>query len=67
MDINVLLDDSQVRRICRFRFDGENKSIGVPKPNLGEVTFPIDSLNDIYGLKDTLRERVSFLLSKFGS
>ena len=64
---NVLLDDSLQRLICRFRFDSENKSLGVPNPNSEEVRFPIDSLNDIYGLKDTLRERVSFLLSKFGS
>ncbi len=63
---NVLLDDSQLRLICRFRFDSENKSVGVPNPNSEEVPFPINSLNDIYGLKDVLRERISFLLSKFG-
>ena len=64
---NILLDNTVRRNICRLRFGSEDKSVGVINSNLEEVQFPISSINDIYDLKDVLRERVSFLLSKFDS
>ena len=64
---NILLDNTLRQNICRFRFDSKSKSVGVIDSNSEEVQFPINSINDIYDLKDALRERVSFLLSKFDS
>ena len=64
---NILLDNTVRRNICRLRFGSQDKSVGVINSNLEEVQFPISSINDIYDLKDVLRERVSFLLSKFDS
>ena len=64
---NILLDNTLRQNICRFRFGSKDKSVGVIDSDSEEVQFPINSINDIYGLKDPLRERVSFLLSKFDS
>ena len=58
---NVLLDNNSHKAICRFRFTAKKKVIEILGETSAGEKIPIDSINDIYNLKDRLRERVSWL------
>lgn len=51
----VLLDDNNRRPICRFRFGGKQKYLGLMNEQREEERVALDDLNDIYQFADRLR------------
>lgn len=55
----VLLDDNNRKPLCRLRFNAKQKYIGIFDSNKSETKIPLNSLDEIFGLSDTLLESVS--------
>jgi len=51
----ILCDDNNRKPICRFHFNGKQKSIGILDANKNEEKVALDNLNKIYKLADKLR------------
>ena len=63
--VSILLDDNQLKRICRLWFKGKRKiHITIPDENRKPVKYDISSLNDIYNYADLLKESCNRHLSK---
>lgn len=56
----VLLDDNNRKPVCRLHFNRNQKYVGLFDNNKVETRHAIDSVDDIYGLADKIRETVSF-------
>jgi len=56
----VLLDDSNRKPICRFRFNGSQKYLGLINSKKEEERTLIQDLNEIYQYADRLRETVGY-------
>lgn len=56
----VLLDDNNRKPVCRLHFNRTQKYVGLFDNNKVETRYAIDSVDDIYGLADKIRETVSF-------
>ena len=50
----ILLDNNTRKWICRLQLDGKKKLI-LPDSNKKYVAFTLESLNDLYGYKDALK------------
>jgi hypothetical protein len=50
----ILLDDNNRKPICRLRFDGSQKYLGVFDEKKNEEKMPIEKLEDIYDYADAL-------------
>lgn len=61
---NILLDNDPRRAICRFYFGSKKKAVAIQSEAASWEKIPIDSINDIYNLRDKLRDRVSWLLAQ---
>lgn len=61
---NILLDNDPRRAICRFYFGTKKKAVAIQSEAATWEKIPIDSINDIYNLRDKLRGRVSWLLAQ---
>lgn len=55
----VLLDDNNRKPLCRLRFNAKQKYLGVLDSNKDETKVPIEKIDDLYSLADTLLESVS--------
>ena len=53
--MGILLDDTNRRPICRLRFNGRQKYIGLFDSEKTETRHAIDALNDIYEYADQLK------------
>ncbi len=51
----ILLDDNNRKPICRPRFNGKQKYLGLFDAAKNEERFPIDRVPDIYKYADRLR------------
>ncbi len=56
----VLLDDNNRKPICRLHFNRTQKYIGMFNANKEETRHAVDTLDDIYGFAEALKETVSF-------
>ncbi len=52
---SVLLDDTNRKPICRFRFDSAKTTLGVFNEQRQEEKFAIEDINDIYNYADRLK------------
>ena len=59
----VLLDDNNRKNICRLWFNSAEKQVGIVDASGERVRRPINSIDDIFGLSEHLRERLSALLA----
>lgn len=59
----VLLDDNNRKNICRLWFNSADKQVGIVDASGQRVRRPVDSIDDIFGLSEHLRERLSTLLA----
>ncbi|MBC8099249.1 MAG: type I restriction enzyme HsdR N-terminal domain-containing protein [Armatimonadetes bacterium] len=57
---SILLDDNNRRAICRLRFNGTQKYIGVFNDQRAEERIKLTTLDDLYGLKNQLVATVNF-------
>lgn len=55
----VLLDDNNRKPICRLHFNGPNKYVSIIGASKNSERFNIESLNDIYGMEQKLKEAVA--------
>lgn len=60
----ILLDDTNRKPICRLRFDGKQKYIGLFNSDKQEERVAISTVDDIYRLASRLRETVLFYEKK---
>lgn len=56
----ILLDDNNRKPICRLRFNGSQKYIGLFDADKNENTEPINELDEIYKYADQLRKTIDF-------
>jgi predicted type IV restriction endonuclease len=56
----VLLDDNNRKPLCRLHFNAQQKYIGLFDVEKNEERIPIESLNDIYGHAERLKQTASF-------
>lgn len=61
---SVLIDDNNRKNLCRLRFNTSNKVIGILDADKNEVTYPIETLDDIYNYADQLKERAQFFIEE---
>lgn len=59
----ILLDDNNRKPICRLRFDGSQKYIGLIDKDKNEDRMPIERLEDIYDHSDQLIATIKNYLS----
>ena len=59
----VLLDDTNRKNICRLWFNSAEKQVGIIDESGHRVRRSIDSIDDIFGLSEHLRARLSAVLS----
>ena len=59
----VILDDTNRKNICRLWFNSADKQVGIINAAGERVRRPIDTIDDIFGLSEHLRERLSALLA----
>lgn len=64
---SVLLDDNNRKPICRLRFNGTNKQIGVFDAAKNEERFPIQQVDDIFMYAERLKEIVAHYDSQLNS
>lgn len=55
----VLLDDNNRKPLCRLHFNAKQKYVGIIGEDRKESRYPIESLDDIYGLSETLLENAA--------
>jgi len=58
----IILDDNNRKPICRLRFDGSNKYIGVFDENKTETRLPVAAPEDIFEYADRVRESLKHVL-----
>lgn len=56
----VLLDDNNRKPICRLRFDGSQKYLGLIDEEKNEEKVPIDSLDELYDYREQLQKTVTY-------
>jgi len=56
----ILLDDNNRKPIARLHFNRSQKYLGVFDKDKNETRHPINSLDDIYGFSDSLKETITF-------
>lgn len=54
----ILLDDNNRKPICRLRFNGRQKFLGLLDESKKETRHPVTSVDGLYGFADALREGV---------
>lgn len=59
----VILDDNRNKNICRLWFNSSEKQVGIVDASGERVRRPIETVDDIFGLSEHLRERMSALLA----
>ena len=59
----VILDDNRNKNICRLWFNSANKQVGIIDPSGQRVRRPINTIDDIFGLSEHLRERLGAILA----
>ena len=59
----VILDDNRNKNICRLWFNSSEKQVGIVDASGQRVRRPINSVDDIFGLSEHLRERLGALLT----
>ena len=60
----VLLDDNNRKPLCRLRFSGTKRRLGIFNAEKVEETVDIAELHDIYRFADRLRETVGHYAAK---
>ncbi|MUH01327.1 restriction endonuclease [Scytonema sp. UIC 10036] len=58
---SINVDTGNRKTICRLRFNGGKKHIGIMDVDNNEVKHPIATLNDIYKVANILKDRAKFL------
>lgn len=56
----ILLDDNNRKPICRLRFNGGKKFIGLFDHDKNETRYPIQSIDEIYQFEDDLLKTIGF-------
>ncbi|MNJ26231.1 hypothetical protein D3C77_207010 [compost metagenome] len=56
----ILLDDNNRKPIARLHFNRAQKYIGIFDKDKNETRHPINSLDEIYGYSDALKETIAF-------
>jgi hypothetical protein len=64
---SVLLDDNNRKPICRLRFNGSTKYIGIFDANKNEEKFVVQAPDDIFMYAERLKEMVLFYDSQMNS
>ena len=59
----VLLDDNNRKNICRLWFNSKEKQVGIIDASGQRVRRSVGTIDDIFGLSEHLRERLSALLA----
>lgn len=62
----ILLDDNNRKTICRLRFDGSQKYLGLLDDKKNEIRFPIDEIDDIYDYADRIAATVQRYDMQYG-
>ncbi|MGB9937428.1 MAG: type I restriction endonuclease [Methanobacterium sp.] len=60
----ILLDNTQLKPICRLHFNTKQKYIGIFDENKHQERVPIETVNDIYKYSEKLKETVNKYDSK---
>ncbi|OIN07923.1 type I restriction endonuclease [Oceanisphaera psychrotolerans] len=56
----VLLDDNNRKPLCRLRFNAKQKYIGIFDADKNETRHSIETLDDIFGFEDDLKNTINF-------
>jgi len=56
----VLLDDSNRKPICRFRFNGTHRYLGLINEQKKEERVPLEDLNEVYQYADRLKTTIGY-------
>ena len=62
---SIILDDNQRKNICRLWFNAAQKQLSILDNESNEEFFPVEDLNTLFEYADKLKNRVTFLDSRY--
>jgi hypothetical protein len=60
----ILLDDNNRKTLCRLRFNGKTKQIGIIDADKNEIKYSLESLDDIFQYSEQINQVVNLYLEK---